>query len=269
MSWRVSLFALRIAFLYLIAFPHFAHGQDAQWFQQNDRRDRYEGLIDQPNAKREYTVLAFFAFHENLPQVLKGNLHIKYFVPEDKEPVFIQARQTARRTNYLMVAKRTSSLELPRQWNHFQWPAGEVLGRPNLDHSDLGVVVRLKSDNEYAEDLAPAVFYNQAEPRALSGLYELKLKLQRYSIDRLKYTIAAADSLPVTCYYNASVKDSCSRQPPGSDGFIEVGSVVSLPVDLKSVTRAGYVNIQIDGEYKDRDDTLHAAFRFYHQPKYP
>jgi hypothetical protein len=262
MSWRVFLIALQIAFLSLLAFPPAAPGQDAQWFQHNDKGDRYEGLIDQPNAKREYTVLAFFAFHENLPRDLKGNLHVKYFVP-DKEPVFIQARQNTRRTNYLMVSKGAPSL--PGQWNHFQWPAGEVLGRPNLDHSDLGVVVRLKSDNEYTEDLAPAVFYNQAEPRTLSRQYELILKLQRYSITRLKYTITAAGSPPVTCFY---VKNSCSREPAGSEGFIEVGNVVSLPIDLRSVTKAADVNIQIEGEYKDRDDSLHAAYRFHHQPDY-
>jgi hypothetical protein len=178
------------------------HSQDTSWLEANRRTkpNRSEGLMDTPNAKREYTVAAFFALpREPLDAQPRGYLHVKYYLPGD-EAVFIQARQMLWRSNYLMISKPESVPKNRQQWNDFSWPAEDVITARRVDASNLGVVVRLNSDNEYAEELAPAVLYNRAEPRQLSGKYELRLKIQQYPLVQLEYKIAIQGLPPTSCY---------------------------------------------------------------------
>src|SRR5215831_18936947 len=85
-------------------------GQDERWLRDNDRGNRYEGVLDQPNAKREYEVLALFAFRgfpDRVTLAPNSELHVAYFVPANMraEPVYIRARQLSSRTNYLLQVK--------------------------------------------------------------------------------------------------------------------------------------------------------------------
>jgi len=256
-----------LAIFVVFAVP--VQAQDAQWLQEHALKNRYEGLIDTPNAKRAYSVVGFFAFREKLVAHPQGELHVKYFLPEE-EPVFIQSRQMLRRTNYLMLSKKDSVPKNPRQWNDFHWPAKDVIGNKKIDASSLGVVVRLNSDNEYAEEMAPAVFYNVAEPRDLSGKYQLVLKVQQDPLTHLKYEVETR-GFARTCHYTRKsdkAAGSCAAAPAGEDGLIDARSIITLDLDLGPVRDAGEVNVQIDGEYKDSDAQLHATYRFYHQPNY-
>jgi hypothetical protein len=240
--------------------------QDPQWLQQHDLGNRYEGLMDQPNARREYSVVAFFAFREKMPAHPTGVLHVKYYVPQEA-PVFIQARQMTWRTNYLMQSKKDSVQKTAAQWGEFQWPIDKVIGRFNVDATSLGITVRLNSDSESGEQLAPAVFYNQAEPHEPIGKYQLFLRIQLHSLAHLAYEIERRGFAPQTCHYTA--QRTCAAAPGGEDGSVEVGSVVPLEIDLSQARDPGEVTIHIKGEYKNSDDKIQATYRFYHQPKYP
>lgn len=247
----------------LTAFCQLAKAQDANWFHDNDRGNRYEGLLDEPNAKREYDVLGFFAYDglapngsgENLPPSWKAMLHLRYYVPEEvakgvphDELVFIRVKQMSGWPNYLMVAKKGSAFKQPG-WNEFSWPVDAVIQEKEINPAHLGVVVRLKSDNEYTEDLAPAVFYSQESPPGSIKHYKLILRVQQYTLTDLSYEIVAGGR---------------SRTHHYGEVPVEVGVAVSLNIDLDDLP--GPVTVHINGEYENTDKRLVATYRFYHEP---
>ena len=279
---RTPSFVIVSVFALALLGPSKVAGQDQSWLDKNLRSDpkRYEGLLDQPNAKREYDVMSFLAIPDQsliLKKDSQLSLHVSYFVPQEaakgdgKTPVYIQVKQLKGRVNYLM--KSYDPGHSPGQWNEFSWPEKAVISESPVDAQNLGVVVRLGSDNEYAEDLAPALFYTDSRlPNLRIGRYKLVLKIQEKSLSSLSYRWSYEPGsgpsrtvkTPSPCFY--SLADHCASHAPKE--IIDQNSTVTLDLNLAQVP-AGYIRVAIEGEYHNEDGKLLATYRFYHQPNLP
>jgi hypothetical protein len=160
----------------------------------------------------------------------------------------------------------------PGKWNEFSWPEKTVISESPLDAKNLGVVVRLGSDNEYAEDIAPAIFYSDKAPSTLHiDRYHLILKIQEKSLSLLSYRWSyEPDSgssqtvkAPPPCFYSAA--EACAAHAPKE--IVDQNSTVTLDLDLAKAP-PGYIRVSIEGEYHNEDGKLLATYRFYHQPEY-
>ena len=257
-------------------------GQDPGWFLHNgwslhDRVncenkkvhcDRYEGLLSEPNAMREYEMLGFFALASGqttrrLSTTLSTFLHVAYYVPE-VEPAFLQAKQAGAGKNYLMVPKEQEE-PVGVGWKYFQWPTDAVIDINEIEVNELGAFVRLKSDNEFAEDLAPVLLYTgsaeQHPPDTTIANYEMIFRINERSVTDLQYDIVSKTRTQ-HCYYNA-------LQPCGSKTVKKNVIVEKTPIQLAfSLTKndVGPVSIHIEGQYKNLDDKLVATYRFFHNP---
>jgi hypothetical protein len=269
----------RAGFVFLLAVASSSatpvSGQDHGWFEKNKQRDmhRYEGLLDQPNAKREYDVLGFFAQFAEMPALTnRTQLHVKYFLPpqsagsSENEQVFIQAKQFAGRTNYLMKAGPEATQNVAGQWNEFYWRTRDVIDGAGIPPGQLGIMVRLGSDNEYTEDLAPAVFYSgNSMPQSNITGYALTLRVRLNSLTSLSCQLESDSGTALKnatkCFYTAS--HSCQRLQPESK-IIEAGSLVTVCMDMENAG-PGPVLLHIEGQYKNSSDKLVANYRFYHQ----
>jgi hypothetical protein len=257
-AWRVGC-ARCIAILGI--FAGLLAAQDARWLRDNNKGNRYEGLMDEPNANRAYDILGFLGFDdkpESIPrQDASVELHVGYCLSESV-PVFIEAQELRARTHYLM-----KSIGAPddRSWNEFQhWKVSDVLSRNGSDPNDLGVVVRLKSDNEYTEDLAPAFFYPGQPPRRIRQ-YSLSLRVSR-KVASLSYGFVAGTRRK-ECNYTQS--KPCAPRPGAPDASVEDGGIVAMTFDFTDVP-AGPVTIHVNGSYANSFDKLFAQYHFYHYP---
>ncbi len=236
--------------------------QDARWLHDNDRANRYEGLLDQPNAKRAYDILGFSGFGQNLekipPDKSAVNLHVGYCLSEPV-PVFIEARQVRGRTQYLMKSKDAPHL---KGWNIFQpWPVNTVLFAYGIDPNALGIVARLNSDNEYAEYLAPAIFYADQPPAHISQ-YSLSITVRQKRAN-LTYDYAAGTHTPRKCFFSPS--QPCLPAARG-DMSVEAGGVIPLILEFEDFP-AGSATVHITGSYANSDEKLFAQFHFSHFPE--
>src|SRR3974377_439898 len=67
---------------------------------------------------------------------------------------------------------------LPNGWREFSgWPVSDVLKPNGVNASNLGVIVRLNSNEEYQETLAPPILPSSAQLPAAIEEYELYLKV--------------------------------------------------------------------------------------------
>lgn len=270
--------------LVFLLLPSIAAGQDQSWFQKHLWKDpaRYEGLFDQPNARRAYDILSFRAVSSpgDLDSVKApdSTLHVGYFVPEglppnssDEGPVSIRVRQIHGRVHYLM--KSYDPAHDPKKWNVFSWPEKDVLLTSPVDIKNLGVVVRLGGDNEYNENLAPALFFSNAPKQPLTiRRYELVLKIQEGALTSLSYRWSVEGNheapdptakISGLCFYSPAA--ACSAHPV--KGTIEDSSVITLSLDLADVP-PGQVHLSIEGQYQNEDGKLLANYHFFHQPHY-
>jgi hypothetical protein len=277
--WRFTLAAVFAAFVvWSSGFVPLAMAQDQGWFQEHllSGPPRYEGLIDEPNAMREYVVLSFLASHsqkraELLPDK-NAELHVRFFLTSDlvcdsssKKPVYLTVKPTIGRTNYVMKAGGGQArLTADDGWNDFHWPRNAVINKNGVNIANLGVVVRLSSDNEYSEHLVAAVFDNGVKPASPLSHYELKLRVQQRSLEWLSYQIVGGGAKS-KCYWTAA--DHCVLSKP-TDSVIEAGSIVPLALDLTGVPEE-LVKVRIEGGYKDSDDQLLTSYDFCHQPAGP
>ena len=259
-----------------------SHAQDPEWLRSHSFPDpkRVEGLLEEPNALREYDVLSFLAFHGdptgNHFAAVPANLRIQYCqAPANPPaahpmPAFIEVRQLAGHVNYLMKTSQPPAAGPAPAERSFVWPTRDVIQKNNINPNQLGVVIHLGEDNEYASNLAPAVF-SPADPSqpALSAEridhYTLTLHIQQNTLDSLAYQIRPAQGKPIPCYYQNDLH-SCRSSAPNPPAAIEAGSLVRLGIDLSQVA-PGPVAIHIEGKYRDQDGALTANFHFNHEPQ--
>ncbi len=284
LALRCCVWAVVLAVMVTVANLRPAAAQDQTWLQKNhrERPDRYEGLLDQSNAKREYDVLGFFArmaYSEKLPENPHSDLCVSYFpppsAPDSDANIYIEARELSGHTHYLMRAGPEKPTDpcgtSSSRWSSFRWPADAVIASAHINPNYLGVVVRVGSDNEYNEELAPALFYAGAAPPDIKiAYYELVLRIQRRALNSLSYYWSYEDphdkpgvfsKAQKKCFY--SIANPCSQQDPHQT--IEEGSLVKLRLNVSGVPE-GHLRVHIDGSYLNSDEKLVANYRFYQAP---
>ncbi|HVW77564.1 MAG TPA: hypothetical protein VHB45_08115 [Alloacidobacterium sp.] len=272
---------VRCALVFCLVFSGVAAtAQDTAWFEQHRKSnpDRFEGLLDRPNARSEYEVLSLLGSSSATPPRLsldKGDfLHIRYCGPgpdADVGPVFIEVRQLTGHVNYLMKA----SPRWTAGWNDFLWPAKDVIWADNIDPNNLGVVIRFGQDKEFGSDIVPAVFFispsKNAEMLSANRIqsYALTLRIQ-HSIQYLYYEMLASSKPVKSCYY-LNEFHPCQRKKPDDDAVnagIEEGNVITLHLDMSDVPK-GPVTVRVRGRYLNSDEELSAVFHFKHENTCP
>src|ERR1700677_2029764 len=255
--------------------------QDPSWENRNLRSGppRYEGLLDQPNARREYDVLSFLIDSGQVlpdqPDMLRVEVcrpRSSAFAQFNSDAHFLEVRQKSLHINYLMKPRQPLALSDNSSWYNFTWPTKDVIKPNNIKPRNLGVVVHLGEDSEYAEDISPAILttaHSVADPVVNPGFidnYLLVLRIQQQTLSDLSYTFrlggAAAETR--TCYYTNEAH-GCEPRKPGPHPPIESGSMVTLPLHFKPDQPDGVVYVHIEGGYKDSDEKLIVNFRFPHQ----
>ncbi len=259
-----------LAIFVVFVFARLVEGQEDSWLRKNQFENRWEGLLDEPNASLAYRVMGFFALagpgKRSLPATSKGTLlRARYYLPEN-ETVFIRARQISGDKNYLMLAMPKKTEHGAKIWNEFNW-LGDVIAHHQIQLGDVGIVARVGSEQEYASELAPVVFFSGIITPAEITTYELILKIQRRALASLSYGVSAGEDRH-QCYYSA--KDPCLKNSaPGSSAAIEAESVVHLQLILDLAPAESPVELHLEGRYRNSTEKLVANYRFYHHRQYP
>lgn len=250
--------------------------QDTAWFEQHKKSnpDRFEGLVDQPNARSEYDVLSLLGSTSTTPSKLSVDkqeyLHVRYCRPKpdaDAGPVFIEVRQLTGHVNYLMKA---APKKWNDGWNDFSWPVKDVIWADNINPNNLGVVIRFGQDKEFGSDIVPAVFSASSTPDAETTFsehiqsYAFTLRVQ-HSIQYLSYETLANNKLLKNCYYLNEFHPCQSKKPDDTaNASIEEGNVITLHLDMSDVPE-GPVTVRVRGQYLNSDEELSAVFHFKHE----
>jgi len=253
--------------------------QDAAWLKQNRWSDpeRYEGLHDQLNARREYDVLGFRAYTSvasaELPTDKPLMLSIQYCRPKKiplvvpgSDTAFIEVQQLSSQVNYLMKASQSRASESDFGWKSFSWPTKDVINRHGINPNYLGVVIHWGQDNEYAEDIQPAVLTGgpTPPPHGPGRIQRYVLTLRVWpSLRSLSYEIRSNGGQSKICYYEDD-QSSCAQMKPKEQTSIESGSLVNLNLDMSNMPD-GEASVHIDGNYNNSDGKLTANFRFMHE----
>ncbi len=197
-----------------------------------------------------------------------NRLLVREWLPGSSQ-AFIEVRQKTAHVNYLMKAAQSTSRP---GWQTFEWPTTEVISKNRIRPNSLGVVVHMGEDNEYAENIEPAILTSATSPAkevtdpGPIHYYDLTLRIQLHSLDKLLYTFQSKGGVAKTCYY---VNDShpCEMKEPDDQASIESGSLVTLKLDMSANEPDGDASVHIEGSYKDSDGKLIANFRFPHESR--
>lgn len=277
---QLSLIRWLTAATLLSAFLHSAAAQDVKWLQTN-RRDnpaRVEGLLDQPNGRREYNVLSLLALPSHaaaplFPQTPES-LYVHFCretgessAAENDDPAYITVRQLSGHANYLMKA---TSMDLgtpqSQHWSVFSWPTGDVIRKNGIDVNKLGVIVHLGENNDYAPAMAPVYFSaSKAGPPEPISRYVMALRVQHSAISHLSYTLTDKNEKTIQqCSYQNELHP-CASNGSSPQTPIEDGSLIHLDLDMTHAA-PGPVTLQVDGVYLNETRKLSATFHFVHEP---
>jgi hypothetical protein len=219
-----------------------------------DNRD--EGTADRPHAARDYELLGFYAYRQDYALSNGVNLRLRFFLPRN-EPAFVQARELTVIKQYQMRPKPEKIATLPGGWREFAgWPVSDVLKPNRIDDSNLGVIVRLNSNEEYQENLAPAILLSSAQLPAAIEEYVLYLKVDS-KLRNLDYQVDGAAGYSHAYKYKENAKDRS----------VEGKSIIDLHFAAKPMPPGAAV-LHIQGDYANQPTAkpLSITYRFYHQP---
>ena len=202
------------------------------------------------NGRLEYEVRGFEAVSEpNDPEkrdAHKVKLQVGYCRSSTIDPeklksktafIVVRPNNSDLEQNYIMKTSQDPSQGAKAGWNTFAWPTTDVIDRSDVNASELGVVVHMGVDDEFAENIQPATFtaipLNQSvqPPPPQIGKYLLSLLIQRDGLNSLSYTFRSGDGAPKTCYY-VSEGQECVNDKPSSPARIESGTIVKLQMDM-------------------------------------
>jgi hypothetical protein len=225
------------------------------WFKKNDKKNRYEGLVDHPQARRAYELLGFFADWRELPLSENTKLRIRFFRPA-KDPVKIVAREIRVEKQYLMLPKEESIALSDNGWSEFEnWEATDLVKSFKIPSRNIGVVIHLNDLSEAGQDIAPAFLDTQpGGPQAHIGEYTLFLTVDG-RLNNLQCQVVDQGSTKVY---------PCSAG--GGNRSIEARTVIPVTIQAGRLPKGDY-QIRIDAKYANElTKQLAARFRFHHEP---
>lgn len=141
--------------------------QSDEWWQRNDRCNRYEGVTDLTTGNPDLEVLSFTGSQEGFGKE-SVNLKVRFFNhAEGKLSIIAQEIET--RSQYFMKVKQES---WPTgRWNEFgPWPTGDIINKENVESNRLGVLISAGGNR-----LLPAFVYHSTLPATVSG-YRMHLR---------------------------------------------------------------------------------------------
>jgi len=229
--------------------------QDPTWKRDNDKGNRYEGTTTQLHALRNYELRGFFADRPNFLLQQNSMLALKFFLPPNSKP-FISAKEIRVAKQYLMLAKEESVSLKPGDWSEFKDWDGKFLKQNAIPPDNLGVVVRLNSEAEYNEEIAPVILTADSSPQPKS-IREYTMYLTVHAkLRNIDYKVTGYDK---PFLYKENDKNRS----------VEARSVVLLKIPTDKLP-TGPIRVEITGQYANSTNSsekLSARYRFYHQPR--
>ena len=236
----------------LCLFPSTSPAQDSGWEKTNDRGNRYEGIVEVPNGKRDYELLAFFAYKNVNAPSPDGQLHLMFCVPAGTAVQSISAKEIHSDTQYMAAFKPGKLIRLGRQWEGVtEWPVMTVLSPNHVKLENIGVLVHLEN-NGIPGEIAPAVLYTSAKPKSID----------KYSLYFVSHRPLRALSCTVS---QGAFKESCNID--GSRlGQVEVSEPTKITFDAAGL-REEEATVQLEGSIANTasNGSFSAIIHFFHQ----
>jgi hypothetical protein len=219
--------------------------QDEEWKRNNDRGNRYEGLINIKTGNPELEVLSFTGMREAFGKA-DVSLKVKFFHhAQDRLSIIAQEIKTQRQ--YYMKAKQESWQT--GAWNEFgPWPTRDVINREEIGSDNLGVLI-----SDGGNRLVPALVYYSAAP-ATVGVYRMHLRANAH----LKYA-------------TLSLYGNQGKGRPNPRKWVLAKQLANMPFYIDLVVRGygeGPMRLVIEPHpMKEGDKLSTQEYLFYHKPE--
>jgi hypothetical protein len=225
---------------------HTALAQDIRWSTNDDKGNRYEGLVSFTRAKPGIQVVSFTSYMAAVPRGKAELLFVKFFALQEASPRVESRELTPSSHQYRMESKPWRVA--PSCWNTFgPWPTAEVLVKSGIAVEQLGVVVHLPS-LAGTHRLAPAAVYAADETKPED------------------YTLRVRTSWPqvwLRCTLRAG-----GRPLDGGCGIpqdrVAAGQIVTFQISTSSLPE-GDIVVTLEGQDRDRDGGPLEEFVFFNK----
>ena len=248
---RALLIGSLIAWLLWPAYP--AQPQSAPAPGLKRWPNRYEGLVDRPNAKADYEIRGFFGYRDTDNALKDGTLNVKYYVPAGAAIESFKVGELVSETQYEMTPLDSKIARAPGTWNSFSnWPVGDVLVPNHVDLDNLGVVIHMRSSTQ-PDLLAPGLLYSASTPPSAITQYRLYL-VSRRALRSVRCAVVAG-----------SATRECTSKP--SLRAINSGMPVAFTLNANDLPAGPVpVVVRIEGEYANNagGEGLEAEVHFVH-----
>ncbi len=249
---RIPFLSLLLALLIglLLGFSPLSVAQDASWRAKNDRGNRYEGIMDVPNGKRDYEILALFGDRTMDTNSPDNQLHLMFYVPPHTEVASISGKELHADTQYLVLFKEDRLQPLGQQWFAVsEWPLELGIKRYHVELKNLGILVRLKNDAMPGQ-ITPAFLYSSSKPE----------KIRNYSL----YFVVHKPLRDFTCIVSENAFQEKCKIEGSKPPKVEVSEPVNVTFAANQL-KEGEVTIQLEGSVRNSaNDKFLAAVHFYH-----
>lgn len=231
--------------------PAIAQVDDARWKEDNDRGNRYEGLVKIPIANPDLELMSFLV-GQVAPFSNDGTLKVRFFVP-DSRTVHIYGRELRDRKHYWMEAK-------PRAWTagawgeFAPWPVQDVLGPEGITADNLGLTIHLGEESE--NYLIPALLYlDHMFPPITVTNYTLYLRSDQ-TLKEVTYTLFRDDA-----------KATQLGPPKLIPGSFDADFLFAVPLPGGTALPEGPIRLVIEGAYRNRVGGPKRIYRFFHKSR--
>ena len=216
-----------------------------------ERPHAFEGIKPRPVSGFDIEVLSATAERDDKAVDMGDRMRVRFFL-DGQRHAYIVVRDIEQRVYYWLDRVKT-----PGSWtagyNTFTWPTTILRQLPGLQPSDLGVVVRLDSEEPGAlETIAPASWSVPDDPGTAAKRYAFVFKLREDA--QLRATIF--DELKGTPVFTADLGEQRGGRP-----FL-------FRWDLtKSAPVPGAYRLVIKGYVLTNNDPVSQVVRFIHPPE--
>jgi hypothetical protein len=239
---------LLLVFLWVAAVleqPFVATQEDIKY---RDRGDRFEGIRQPQVAGYDIELLSALINFQDSSDHMPPYLKVSFYLKSSSKP-FLVARELDVTYHYWMDNIHDHSWQTGFA-NHFEWPSNEVIQKLKQIQSmyELGVVVRLNSEYPNKEEtVAPAIFFHDSLPTEINGYL---------------FTFKTNGPSRLTC----QIYKEGSRVPIFTQNFPKVWGGQPFTVQWNSSsTKDGWYKLVISGSFRNNNDPIDKAVKFYHR----
>ncbi len=220
--------------------------QSDEWKRDNDRGNRYEGTIERAVSQLDLDLLSLTSAREKLEG--DEELNVRFYLPESISAEIV-ARELVEAVHYWMLSKPFEPAEAG--WRDFgPWPTSEVLSKNQISFDNIGVLVRVQSEQSNADVLSPAMIYHSS-PGEPSGDYTF-----------LFQALGAASQIGLlgVSSWSRRRRDSVSVARRNEEG----GRAICGRNRLDGES-SGLMRLELAGKYRNRTGGPVREYEFYHR----